>query len=326
MLKEDTLRLLLQHRRPVSGEAISQALGVSRAAVWKAVEALRQEGYVIASRTALGYQLVSVPDLLSPTELSRPGRAVGGRVICLDRVDSTNNECRRQAALGAEDGLVVIAGEQSGGKGRRGRSFQSLPGKGLYLSALLRPDVPTHQVSQLTAWVAVAVCRAVEGLTGLPGQIKWVNDVLLGGKKLCGILCEMGLDDDGRLDHVVVGIGVNVSQTPEDFGPQLSPIATSLAQHMPSPPRRGQVASALMEELSVLRQGFPHRRGSYLEEYRRRCVTLGRDVLLIRGEEQRSAFALDVNEDFSLRVRLPDGSEEDVFSGEASVRGLEGYA
>ncbi len=325
MLKEDTLRLLLEARGPVSGEAVSQALGVSRAAVWKAVEALREEGYVIRSRTGLGYQLSSAPDVLSPTELARSGRTVGSQVVCLDTVDSTNNECRRRAAQGAPDGLVVVAGEQVGGKGRRGRSFQSLPGKGLYLSALLRPDVPPTEVNQLTAWTAVAVCRALEGLTGLPAAIKWVNDVVLEGKKLCGILCEMALDDDGRLDHVVVGIGVNVHQTPEDFGPELSGMATSLAQHMDAPPRRAQVAAALMEELSVLRQGFPHRRGSYLEEYRRRCVTTGQDVVLLRGEERREAYAIDVNDDFTLRVRLPDGSEEDVFSGEVSVRSLKGY-
>lgn len=326
MLKEEALHLLSLASAPLSGEGMSRKLGVSRAAVWKAMEALRSEGYVIDSRPGLGYRLLSAPDLLSPGELVRPGQAVGNRVVCLEVTDSTNNECKRLAAQGAESGLVVIAGEQTGGKGRRGRSFQSLPGKGLYLSVLLRPRVSLQEVSQLTAWVAVAVCRAAEGLTGLSCQIKWVNDPLLEGKKLCGILCELGLDDDGRLDYVVAGIGINVSQTAEDFGPELSRIATSLGQHMATPPRRTEVAAALIRELDRLYESFPAGREPYLEEYRRRCVTTGRKVRLIQGDEEREAYAERINEDFTLHVRLPGGGEEDVFSGEASVRGVGGYA
>lgn len=325
MLKDDTLRLLLEADSPLSGEAMSQTLGVSRAAVWKAVEALRADGYVIDSRPGQGYQVVSRPDALFAGELTRPGQQVGNRVICLDVTDSTNNDCKRLAAQGAESGLVVIAGEQTGGKGRRGRSFQSLPGKGLYLSTLLRPQVSLQEISQLTAWISVAVCRAAESITGLPCKIKWVNDPLLEGKKLCGILCELGVDDDGRLDYVVVGIGINVGQTPEDFGPELAEMATSLGQHMDKPPRRAEVAAALIRELNDLWEGFPEKREFYLEQFRQRCVTTGQPVQLIRGEEIRQAFAEKVNPDFTLRVRLPDGSHEDVFSGEVSVRGLYGY-
>ena len=325
MLKEDTLRLLLDAQAPLSGETMSQTLGVSRAAVWKAVEALRSDGYVIDSRPGQGYKVTACPDILSPGELTRPGLKVGHQVICLDMTDSTNNDCRRLAAEGAPDGLVVIAGEQSGGKGRRGRSFQSLPGKGLYLSTLLRPQVSLSDISQLTAWISVAVCRATKKITGIPCQIKWVNDPLLKGKKLCGILCELGVDDDGRLDYVVVGIGINVGQTPEDFGPELSEMATSLGQHMDRVPRRAEVAAALIQELNDLWEGFPQKRDFYLEQFRSRCVTTGQEVQLIRGDEIRQAYAEEVNPDFTLHVRLPDGSYEDVFSGEVSVRGLYGY-
>lgn len=326
MLKDHVLRLLSSAQAPLSGEAMSRELHVSRAAVWKAIEALRGEGYAIDSRPGLGYQLLSSPDLLSPGELTRPGQAVGNRVICLDRTDSTNNDCKRLAAQGAQSGLVVIAGEQTGGKGRRGRSFQSLSGKGLYLSVLLRPQCTLSQVQQLTAWCAVAVCRAVESLTALPCQIKWVNDPLLEGKKLCGILCELGVDDDGRLDYVVMGMGINVSQSQADFGPELSSIATSLVQHMASPPHRSDVAAALISELDSLWAAFPSGREFYLEEYRRRCVTTGQRVRLVKGDEVREAYAQRVNDDFTLHVRLPDGTEEDIFSGEVSVRGIEGYA
>lgn len=326
MLKDKVLRLLSSAQAPLSGQAMSRELGVSRAAVWKAMEALRGEGYVIESRPGLGYRLRSSPDVLSPGALTRPGQAVGNQVVCLEVIDSTNNECKRLAAQGAESGLVVIAGEQTGGKGRRGRSFQSLPGKGLYLSVLLRPQVSLQEISQLTAWVAVAVCRATEALTGLSCQVKWVNDPLLEGKKLCGILCELGLDDDGRLDYVVAGIGINVSQTPADFGPELSRTATSLGQHMKTPPRRGEVAAALIAELNALWEVFPAGKDFYLKEYRRRCITTGQDVRLIKGDEQRDAYAQCINEDFTLHVRFPDGREEDIFSGEVSVRGKKGYA
>ncbi|MCI9264423.1 MAG: biotin--[acetyl-CoA-carboxylase] ligase [Oscillospiraceae bacterium] len=326
MLKDHVLRLLSSASEPLSGQGMSKTLGVSRAAVWKAMESLRAEGYVIHSRPGLGYRLLSAPDLLSPGELLQPGQAVGNRVVCLPVTDSTNNECKRLAAQGAESGLVVIAGEQTGGKGRRGRSFQSLPGKGLYLSVLLRPQVSLQEVSQLTAWCAVAVCRAVDSLTGLSCRIKWVNDPLLEGKKLCGILCELGVDDDGRLDYVVAGMGINVSQTAEDFGPELSRIATSLGQHMAAVPRRSEVAAALIRELNTLWASFPAEKAPYLEEYRRRCITTGHEVRLLQAKGERTAFAERINEDFTLHVRLPDGSEEDVFSGEASVRGIEGYA
>lgn len=326
MMKDNILHLLSTASAPLSGEAMSRELGVSRAAVWKAIEALRGEGYAIDSRPGLGYRLTAAPDLLSPGELRQPGRSVGDRVVCLACTDSTNNDCRRRAAQGEAPGLVVVAGEQTGGKGRRGRAFQSLPGKGLYLSALLRPtQVSLAEVQQLTAWIAVAVCRAVEEVTGLSCAIKWTNDVLLEGKKLCGILCELGLDDDGRLDYVVAGMGVNVSQSPEDFGPDLSPIATSLAQHLDRPPRRADLAAALIRELADLCDRFPRDRVPYLAEYRRRCVTTGRQVLLLRERGQREALALAVNEDFTLRVRYEDGGEEDLSAGEVSVRGMMGY-
>lgn len=327
MLKDDTLRLLLAADAPLSGEDMSEALGVSRAAVWKAVEALRQEGYVIDSRPGLGYRLAFAPDVLSAAELAKPERRVGHEVICLETVDSTNNECCRRAAQGALDGLAVAAGEQTRGKGRRGRIFQSLPGKGLYLSVLLRPepDVPPAEVTQLTAWAAVAVCRALEGVTGLDLGIKWTNDILLEGKKVCGILSELGLDDDGRADYAVVGIGINVSQTGADFGSELSRIATSLGQHMKKPPRRGEVVAALLEELDALWRAFPTGRAAYLEEYRRRCLTTGKPIKLVRPDGETEAEALAVNDDFSLRVRRSDGTEENVFTGEVWVRGLLGY-
>ncbi len=326
MVKDELLRALRGRTEPLSGEELSRALGVSRAAVWKAVTALRGEGYVVEALPTRGYRLVEAPDVLRAAELSDPRRVVGGEVVCLPRTDSTNDELKRRAMAGAPTGLAVTADEQTGGKGRRGRSFQSLAGKGLYLSVLLRPQVPLEIVSQLTAWTAVAVCQAIEDTSGVAASIKWPNDVLVEGKKLCGILTELGVEaETGSLSYVVVGMGTNVSQTREDFGPELEPIATSLAILGTHVTRR-ELAAALLDRLDAMNAAFPARREDYLAEYRRRCVTLGRQVKLVRPDGETPAQALDVDDAFALRVRMASGAEETVSSGEVSVRGVLGYS
>lgn len=325
MGKVEVLAALRRAERPVSGAELCKTLGVSRAAVWKAVEALRKEGYEIEGRSAVGYRLTAAPDRLNAAELRAADGVVGREVVCLDTVDSTNEEIKRRALAGAEAGLVVTAETQTGGKGRRGRSFQSLPGKGLYLSVLLKPNVPLDQVSQLTAWTAVAVCRAIETVCGVHPQIKWPNDVLVDGKKLCGILTEMGVEaETGALGYVVVGMGTNVSQTTQDFGPELSDLATSL-HILGAEVTRRELALALIAELDRMNAAFPHGREEYFDAYTRRCVTLGREVLLIRGDETTQATAEHLTGEFKLVVRRPDGMLETVSSGEVSVRGLLGY-
>lgn len=326
MVRDAVLAALRTAQGDLSGEELSRRLGISRAAVWKAVNALRQDGYDIQGQSSRGYRLIDCPDLLNAEELRQPGRVIGCEVLCLNSIDSTNDECKRRAMSGAPVGLAVTANTQTGGKGRRGRSFQSLAGKGLYLSVLLRPQVPLEAVSQLTAWTAVAVCRAIEQVSDIHPDIKWPNDILVDGKKLCGILTELGLEaETGALSYVVVGMGTNVSQTREDFGPELENIATSLSilgAHV----QRRVLAHALLQELDSMNAAFPSNREGYLAEYRRRCVTLGKSVRLVGPDRERMATALDVEEDFSLRIRLPDGQEEKVSSGEVSVRGLLGYS
>ncbi len=324
MVKEALLRALLGRQGPLSGEQLSRGLGVSRAAVWKAVTVLRGEGYDIQALPGQGYVLRTAPDLLRAEALADPRRTVGGQVVCLEEIDSTNDELKRRATRGAPTGLALTAESQTGGRGRRGRSFQSLAGKGLYLSVLLRPQAPLEMVSQLTAWTAVAVCRAIEDVSGIRADVKWPNDVLVGGKKLCGILTELGVEaETGSLSYVVVGMGVNVRQTRQDFGPELEGIATSLAL-LGADVRREALARALLDRLDEMDAAFPAAREAWLEEYRRRCVTLGRRVKLIGPEGETAAQALDVDENFALRVRLDSGEERTVNSGEVSVRGLLG--
>ena len=327
MLRDQVLALLRERAgEPLSGEAMSRTLGVSRAAVWKAMEVLRQEGYAISSAPRKGYWLEGSPDLLSAGELARPGRVVGREIVCLDRVDSTNNEVKRRSVGEVPDGLTVVAGEQTGGRGRRGRSFVSPPGKGLYLSALMKPGCPLAEVPALTAWSAVAVCDAVEQVCGVRPGIKWPNDVILEGRKLCGILTELELEaETAALRYVVVGIGVNISQTEADFGSEVAPVAVSLAQALGKAPRRAEMARALLDSLDRLYAQFPRQREQWLARYRADCLTVGRPIRVISGAGEREGTALGVEEDFSLRVAWKDGGEEVLSSGEVSVRGLLGY-
>lgn len=252
---------------------------------------------------------------------------IGRRVIWLDEIDSTNLECRRLAAQGEREGTVVLSRAQSAGRGRRGRSFQSTQDLGLYLSVLLRPKQDMEVLSNMTAWVAVAVCDGVERACGVRPQIKWINDLILNGKKLGGILTELGLEPGtGKLDHLVVGIGLNVNHTLIDFEEELRPMATSLALEFgDKAPSLPELAAQIVLALEEMYANFPENRGEYLEKYRSRCVTTGKQVQLITPNSREEAEALSIDEEFRLVVRMPDGQERRVSAGEVSVRGMYGY-
>lgn len=329
MSRERVLALLRE--RPgeyLSGEAMSRTLGISRAGVWKAIEGLRQEGYTIASAPNRGYRLEDAPDRLRVGELFGllSDARVGSQLMCLDVVDSTNTECKRQAMSGAQEGLVVTAEEQTGGRGRRGRGFQSPKGKGLYLSALFRPDLEPGQVSDFTAWVAVAVCDGIEACCGIRPQIKWTNDIILNGKKLVGILTELSLvSETNTLDYMVTGIGVNVNQAVEDFSPEIQEMATSLSMVLGRPVRRADLAAQIILALDRMYAGYPEDRAEYLKKYRAGCITTGHQVQLITPAARRQAFALEIDDNFNLVVELYNGKRETISAGEVSVRGMYGY-
>ena len=311
-----------------SGQSMSRTLGISRAAVWKAIDALRQEGYEISSVPRRGYRLERSPDRLSAGELTGAlrGLTLGQNIICLDSVDSTNNYAKKLADRGAPHGTVVLTDCQTAGRGRRGNSFVSPEGKGLYLSVLLRPNLPPVDVINLTAWIAVAVCDAVEQVIGRRPGIKWTNDLILQSKKLCGILTEMSLEaETGELQYVVAGIGINVSQSEDDFGTEVSSLAISLEQALGRKIRRADLAVAVLGALECMMNDFPHQKAAWLERYRADCLTLGREVRLIRRGEAQIAFAQTIDEDFALVVRHENGTVETVTAGDVSVRGLLGY-
>ncbi len=329
MSREGVLSLLREREgQYLSGEAMSRALGVSRAGVWKAVEALRAEGYQIDSAPNRGYRLSYSPDKVREGELKAPlaGCLVGSSLLCLDRIDSTNTECKRRAVSGAPEGLVVIADGQTGGRGRLGRSFQSPPGCGLYLSALLRPRLEPQEVSDFTAWTAVAVCDGIQAACGVRPRIKWTNDLVLEGRKLCGILTELGLESEtNALEYLVVGIGVNVNHRPEDFSEDVRSVAVSLAQVLGRPVRRSELAAQVILALDRMYAAFPREKQRYLDRYRAGCLTPGNRVQLVTPVSRQEATALEIDDQFRLVVELEDGTRKALSAGEVSVRGMYGY-
>lgn len=256
-----------------------------------------------------------------------PVETVGRRLICLEEVDSTNTYAKRLAAEGAADGTVVLADHQTAGRGRMGRPFQSPRGKGIYLSALLRPSLPPERLTPVTALAGVAVCEAMEEVCGLCPGLKWPNDPVLHGKKLCGILTELTMDPDTGRPALVLGIGLNVGQTAADFSPEVAELATSLAQELGKPVSLTEVTAALIRALDRLYAALrTDALASYLAAYRQSCVNLGKAVQLIAPDGGReTAEAVGIDGQFGLVVRTADGGEKTVRSGEVSVRGMYGY-
>ena len=251
---------------------------------------------------------------------------IGSSLLLLDTVDSTNTEVKRRAATGAAEGLVVLSRHQTAGRGRSGRSFHSPEGSGLYLSALLRPSLPPKAVVNLTAWVAVAVCDGIQAACSVRPQIKWTNDLILNGKKLCGILTELGLDrNTGALDYLVVGVGINVNQTPDCFPEDIRSIATSLSLELGREIDLNRLAVEVIRALDRMYAQFPAGKSAFLNRYRADCLTVGNPVKLVTPASSREAFATGIDEEFRLLVAYPDGTTDAVSTGEVSVRGMCGY-
>ena len=328
MSKEAVLKLLTQATDYVSGEGMSERLGVSRAAVWKSIRALREAGYEIEAKTNRGYRLLAAPDTPLPEAIwpLLASQNFCREIIYLDEVDSTNSYLKRLADAGAGHGTVAIAGAQTGGRGRLGRSFVSLPGKGLFFSLLLRPEGGPQSVTTLTAFAAVAAYEALTAVAAVEPKIKWVNDILVGDQKLVGILSEMSMVGEmGQVDYVVIGVGVNVHYRAADFPEELRDRATSLAMLTGEPVSRVKLAAAMIDAFAKMDGARGAQVENYVNKYRTLSATVGREVLVLRGAESRPAFAEGISPDCGLMVRYPDGAEETLYYGETSIRGAAGY-
>lgn len=316
--KDTVLAVLMEDGQALSGERLARRLGVSRNSIWKAIEQLRQEGYQIEAVTNRGYRLVASPDRVSQPEIQRYLRAgvIGARMELHERLDSTNTRAKALAATGAPHGYLVIAESQSGGRGRFGRHFFSPEHSGVYMTYVLRPDLPAQQAVTITSMAAVAVARAIEAVADVDVKIKWVNDLYIDDRKVCGILCEASMDfESGQLEYAVLGIGINVAKM--EFPEELRDIATSIGNACGREISRSRLIAEISNQLEALYGQLESR--EFMAESRARSNVIGRDVLVLRGEERFVARALDIDDQGRLVIRTESGVSR-VGSGEISIK------
>ncbi len=322
MSVKDRVLTVLEARRGewFSGETLARELGVSRSAVWKAIRQLREGGYPIQAAPNRGYSLGRDSDLLSAQSIGQYLTVPGLDVEFLPVVTSTNDPLRQAAEEGAPEGKVMAAAEQTAGRGRRGHSFYSPPDAGLYLSLLLRPRLSAPEALSLTTCAAAAVALAVEECAGIPARIKWVNDVFCRGKKVCGILTEASLDlESGGLQYAIVGIGVNLYPPAGGFPEELADIMGSVYTEKPRGYEcRSRLAGSILNHFFRFYQNIADK--PFFEDYRKRSFLLGQEIEILERGQVRRALALDLEPDFSLRVREADGTERVLSSGEVRAR------
>lgn len=301
-----------------SGEVLSDKLGLSRTAVWKYVEALRHKGYRIDAIPARGYRLVEIPDRVSALEVGPllSTHDLGRTISYFEVLESTNATAYRMASEGAFHGEVVIAEQQTAGKGRRGRTWISPAGQNLYFSAILRPELPPQRAPELTLVAAVALAEILRESGAREAAIKWPNDVLIGGRKVAGILTELSADTE-RVHFVIVGVGVNLNGRAEDFPEELRPLATSLAAEREAPVPRALFTAALLTRLEHwldvhAEEGFDAIR----EAWKKLSVTLGQEVLVRTDRNEFRGMAEDIDDSGALLVKRSDGVTERVLAGD----------
>lgn len=322
-MKEKLLEILESKRGEyLSGEELAKRLQISRAGIWKQIQSLREDGYQILAVRNRGYCLENENNRLSLAGmlpyLKDPQRK--DRITVYATVDSTNHVLKRMALDGAKDHTVVIADAQTAGRGRLGRSFYSPPGGGIYFSLLLRPTMPTDRVVAITAAASVAAARAVFAVTGRYPDIKWVNDLYLDGKKICGILTEaISNFETGTVDAIVVGIGINCHTA---FPEELKEIAGNLDSGHALPNLRNHLAAELVNQTADLEQLLQDR--SYLPEYRAHSMVLSKPVTIPQEPGSRY-IAEQIGENGELILRSASGEERVLRSGEISLRLVENF-
>lgn len=261
--------------------------------------------------------------MLSELQAALPGHPWRNRIHYFPTIDSTNTYAKQLARDGAPEGTIVIADHQTGGRGRMGRSFSSPAGMGIYLSVILRPDCLPEALMHLTCAAGLAASDAVCAVTDRRPGIKWTNDLILARRKLGGILTELSVDAHTRkVEWAIIGIGINCCQRPEDFPPEIREIAISLGL---SPADRPRLIAALIQTLFTTNHGILTKKAEIMEQFRARCVTIGQEISILRGDQVSHGTALSVDDEGGLLVRLTDGSLTTVTSGEVSIRGMYGY-
>ena len=303
----------------ISGERLAAELGISRNAIWKHIKTLQREGYKIESLPKRGYRLGHLPDLLFPAEIQTGLRSscLGqGRIEYYDETDSTNSRARNLAQEGMPEGTLVLAESQRQGRGRRGRVWCSPKGGGIYLSVILRPQVQPHKAPQLTLLTAVAMVETLREMVDLPFAIKWPNDILVRGKKICGILTEMAMEME-QVDYVVVGVGLNVNTRQEDLLPDIQDIATSLAILTDNTFSRVQILQIFLEKLEFYYSLFQDGQFERIRlHWKKLSGLMGKDVRIDGLDRPFTGKVMDLDQDGFLILKLKDGSFQRIVAGD----------
>lgn len=325
-MREKVLSMLKEHDEYISGQELSKRLNVSRTAIWKAVNALKAEGYAIESIPNRGYHLTACPDVLISEEIKSllKTKVLGNKILHYDTIDSTNNEVKRLAEQGAEEGLIVIAEEQSAGRGRRGRSWSSPSGCGIWMSILLRPEFTPWEVSSVTLVAALACAKAIRDELGLDAVIKWPNDIVINGKKTVGILTEMSAEQEA-VNYVVLGVGMNANIS--DFPEEISKTATSFYLESGKKINRSRMVAGFVMYFEKYYEIFCRDKNlaGIKEEYEQLLVNKDRDVYIVEASQTVQRRAIGINDKGELIVEDDAGARYTVRAGEVSVRGIYGY-
>lgn len=308
--------------KAISGEEIARQLDISRTAVWKHIQTLKNDGYEISSVQKQGYILNTIPNRLYPQEIMAhlQTKWLGHAVCYEDLVASSNNLAKQLANEGCPDGLIVVAEEQGAGKGRLSRGWISPHAKGIWFSVVLKPTFLPEEASKCTLMSAVAVVKAINKIKGVKAAIKWPNDILLNGRKLVGILTEMNAEF-GHINYIVIGIGINTNATPDDYPEEVKHLAISVADAAEEPFTRVEILCDILKNMEELyekacAEGF----APVFEEWRQLSCTLGQEVKVIAPDMTYFGTAIDIDEQGLLVVRKVDGSMEKVVAGDVSIR------
>ncbi len=325
-MKEEILRLLRSADGYISGQELCNRFGVSRTAVWKAINQLKEAGYEIEAQQNKGYRLMAAPDLMTEAEIKSLMHTewVAKEVLYFDTIDSTNTKAQELAEKGYPSGTLVVADKQESGKGRRGRSWVSPSGTGIFMTLMIKPDINPNNASMLTLVAALAVAKAITSVTGEEALIKWPNDIVINGKKVCGILTEMNAQFD-YINHIVVGIGINVHN--ESFPEEISQMASSLM--IEAGGKRFHRAQIIAETMSYFEQYYDtflktQDLSALVREYDELLVNMNKAVRVLDPKEPFDGKAMGITPKGELIVDTWE-SRKLVSSGEVSVRGIYGY-
>ena len=321
-VKIEVLKALEENRGTFfSGEALANKLNISRAAVWKAIKQLKEEGYSIKAISNKGYSLSIETDVLSREGINifLTEENKGLDIEVYKELDSTNVYAKQLAVQGALHGTVVLAEEQTAGRGRRGRSFYSPGSTGIYMSIILRPNMEANEAILITTATSVAVAKAIETVTRIKTGIKWVNDIYIDEKKVAGILTEAVTDfESGKIECVIVGIGINFSTPKNSYPDEIKKIATSLYENKPNDITRNQLVAEIINQVLASFKNLQSK--EFIEDYKEKSIVIGRDIYILSNNSKTKAKAIDIDEQGGLIVLTEDGVVKTLNSGEISIR------